>query len=483
MHAACAPLPGDARDAAEMMETHRHHQRVVVDGDDGGPASCHIGDLMRAKVIRNPFFSFPELLLPRRTCAWPFRCRWRVHRRRACIFSDAGETKRFHTLDGHGIVAATGGHCSRRGDRARLAPLRLRLHALGVEHAIYGTEDKRRPPSRSWPHWADWMQAAAMGDDWPDLPMMRRSALPARRPMPMQVPMAHHDPGWWWRGGARVLQDLLVRPAAAMPLCWTITTRHDRISAPCPGQARLYLPVVLMVAGIGTDGGCAQRPDRAKTRSISHAATGRTNPITDDEPGVSGQEFAPPWAAADRGWGRGTPLSRYRYAGNDRVRLRFGLPQGERVVPSTCRPAGAGRRQPEVQRHGKCLDPRDAACWSSASCPAAPGVPWRFPARLAKLERACLQTACHAARGKQDPSPPTAWNTTTWRCPAAASGATYDAHTPNELLRPDRRHGPTAPGFHHRRSSGIGQALAAWYHRAGWRWRWWRARNRDQIMG
>ncbi|MGL4810077.1 MAG: KdsC family phosphatase, partial [Giesbergeria sp.] len=60
-------------------------------------------------------------------------------------FSDAGETlKRFHTLDGHGIkLLQQAGIVPAVVTGRDSAPLRLRLRALGVEHAIYGTEDKR----------------------------------------------------------------------------------------------------------------------------------------------------------------------------------------------------------------------------------------------------------------------------------------------------------------------------------------------------
>ena len=61
-------------------------------------------------------------------------------------FSESGETlKRFNTLDGQGLkllqkagitpVVITGRDS---------APLRLRLKALGITHARFGTEDKRR---------------------------------------------------------------------------------------------------------------------------------------------------------------------------------------------------------------------------------------------------------------------------------------------------------------------------------------------------
>ena len=95
-------------------------------------------------------------------------------------FSESGETlKRFNTLDGHGLkllqkagitpVIITG-----RDSQA----LRVRLLALGIEHAHFGTEDKRPAAEQSLKTLGlDWSQAAAMGDDWPDLPVMGRAAL------------------------------------------------------------------------------------------------------------------------------------------------------------------------------------------------------------------------------------------------------------------------------------------------------------------
>ena len=95
-------------------------------------------------------------------------------------FSEQGETiKRFSTLDGHGLkllkqagitpVIITGRDS---------APLRVRLKALGIEHAKFGTEDKL-PAAEAFLKilGCGWHQAAAMGDDWPDLPMMQRAAM------------------------------------------------------------------------------------------------------------------------------------------------------------------------------------------------------------------------------------------------------------------------------------------------------------------
>jgi 3-deoxy-D-manno-octulosonate 8-phosphate phosphatase (KDO 8-P phosphatase) len=53
----------------------------------------------------------------------------------------------------------------------------LRLKALGIEHARFGTEDKL-PAAEDYLKTLGlgWHQAAAIGDDWPDLPVMQRAA-------------------------------------------------------------------------------------------------------------------------------------------------------------------------------------------------------------------------------------------------------------------------------------------------------------------
>jgi len=97
-------------------------------------------------------------------------------------FGETGETfKRFNTLDGHGIKLLQRAGITPAVITGRDAPaLRLRLAALGVEHARFGTEDKRPAAEEILATLGlAWHQAAAMGDDWPDLPVMRRSALAA----------------------------------------------------------------------------------------------------------------------------------------------------------------------------------------------------------------------------------------------------------------------------------------------------------------
>jgi len=95
-------------------------------------------------------------------------------------FTEHGETiKRFNTLDGHGIKLLQKAGITPAVVTGRdSAPLRLRLKNLGVEHAVFGTEDKV-PAAESILDQLGltWSQAAAMGDDWPDLPVMQRCAL------------------------------------------------------------------------------------------------------------------------------------------------------------------------------------------------------------------------------------------------------------------------------------------------------------------
>ena len=93
-------------------------------------------------------------------------------------FSGQGEElKRFHTLDGHGLKMLQKAGITPAVVTGRdSAPLRLRLKQLGVEHVRYGTEDKVPAAESILAELGlQWDQAAAMGDDWPDLPMMRRS--------------------------------------------------------------------------------------------------------------------------------------------------------------------------------------------------------------------------------------------------------------------------------------------------------------------
>jgi 3-deoxy-D-manno-octulosonate 8-phosphate phosphatase (KDO 8-P phosphatase) len=139
-------------------------------------------------------------------------------------FSDQGEViKRFHTLDGHGIkLLQHAGVVPAVITGRDSAALRNRLAALGVQHARFGTEDKAPAAQAVLDELGlDWSQAAAMGDDWPDLPMLRRAALAC------VPPGAHAEV-------LAVAHHVTVRAAGAgavRELCDLIVTAHGRYAA------------------------------------------------------------------------------------------------------------------------------------------------------------------------------------------------------------------------------------------------------------
>ncbi|HSH90676.1 MAG TPA: HAD hydrolase family protein [Ramlibacter sp.] len=130
--------------------------------------------------------------------------------------SDQGETlKRFHILDGLGLkllqragitpVVITG-----RDSK----PLRTRLEALGVTHVHYATEDKRPAAEKTLKELGlEWRAAAAMGDDWPDLPVMSRCAFacaPANAHPEVKAVAHHVTKLQGGHGAAREFCDLLL---------------------------------------------------------------------------------------------------------------------------------------------------------------------------------------------------------------------------------------------------------------------------------
>jgi 3-deoxy-D-manno-octulosonate 8-phosphate phosphatase (KDO 8-P phosphatase) len=132
------------------------------------------------------------------------------------LFTEAGETiKRFNVLDGQGFkmlqragieVAVITGRDSK--------PLRTRLAALGVQRAVFGTEDKLPAAQKILQDLhLDWHQAAAMGDDWPDLPLLARAALacaPSNAHAEVQAVAHHITQRAGGHGAARELCDIVL---------------------------------------------------------------------------------------------------------------------------------------------------------------------------------------------------------------------------------------------------------------------------------
>ncbi len=131
-------------------------------------------------------------------------------------FSESGETlKRFDSLDGHGIKLLARADITPVVVSGRdSAPLRLRLAALGVQHMRLGTEDKLPAAQALLAELGlAWDQAAAMGDDWPDLPLLRRAALacaPAQAHPEVRAIAHHVARAAAGHGAAREFCDLLL---------------------------------------------------------------------------------------------------------------------------------------------------------------------------------------------------------------------------------------------------------------------------------
>ena len=129
--------------------------------------------------------------------------------------AESESLKRFSVLDGQGLkllqqVGITPVVITGRDS----APLRLRMKALGITHARFGTEDKRPAAEEILVELGlDWSQAAAMGDDWPDLPVMQRVAFacaPANAHAQNKAIAHHVTTERGGEGAARALCDLLL---------------------------------------------------------------------------------------------------------------------------------------------------------------------------------------------------------------------------------------------------------------------------------
>lgn len=128
----------------------------------------------------------------------------------------AGETlKRFHTLDGHGLkllqrAGITPAVITGRDSRV----LRARLQALGITHVHYGTEDKRPAAEATLQALGlGWHQAAAIGDDWPDLAVLQRCAFacaPANAHLEVRARADHVTQALGGHGAAREFCDILL---------------------------------------------------------------------------------------------------------------------------------------------------------------------------------------------------------------------------------------------------------------------------------
>ena len=132
------------------------------------------------------------------------------------FISEHGESfKAFNSLDGHGLKLLAKGGIVPIVITGRDSPaVRRRVSDLGLAHATYGASDKLAA-AEEWlaKLGLSWDELAAMGDDWPDLPLLVRAAFacaPSNAHAEVKA-IAHHvtsvEGG---AGAARELCDLLL---------------------------------------------------------------------------------------------------------------------------------------------------------------------------------------------------------------------------------------------------------------------------------
>ena len=167
--------------------------------------------------LRSPALNFaPELLLKAQGVRVAFFDIDGVLTDGGLYLSEQGETlKRFNTLDGHGLKLLQRAGITPAVITGRDSPaLRARLQALGITHAHFGTEDKRPAAETTLQALGlAWQQAAAIGDDWPDLPVMRRAAFscaPANAHIEVKARAHHTTQAAGGHGAAREFCDLLL---------------------------------------------------------------------------------------------------------------------------------------------------------------------------------------------------------------------------------------------------------------------------------
>ncbi len=161
----------------------------------------------------------PELLLQARGVRWAiFDVDGVLTDGRIYIGEGGEQFKAFSTLDGHGLKLL---------DRAGIVPtvitgrdspaVRRRVADLGIEHAVYGAADKLAAAAELMRTLAlGWDTLAAMGDDWPDLPLLQRAAFacaPANAHIEVRALVHHVTQARGGHGAARECCDLLLMAA------------------------------------------------------------------------------------------------------------------------------------------------------------------------------------------------------------------------------------------------------------------------------
>ena len=123
--------------------------------------------------------------------------------------------KAFNSLDGHGLKLLAQGGITPVVITGRDSPaVRRRVADLGIAHAFYGVHDKLAAGDALMRTLRlDWAALAAMGDDWPDLPLMTRAAFtcaPLNAHAEVKAIAHHVTQATGGHGAARECCDLLL---------------------------------------------------------------------------------------------------------------------------------------------------------------------------------------------------------------------------------------------------------------------------------
>ena len=156
--------------------------------------------LTRAKAVRVVFFDVDGVLTDGKL-----------------YYSEQGEVlKAFHSLDGHGLKMLQRAGIVPAIISGRDSPaLRTRLAHIGVTQFALGTEDKLPAAEKLLTSLGlNWSQAAAMGDDWPDLPLLHHAAFacaPANAHIEAKAAAHFVTQTTGGMGAARELVDVLLQ--------------------------------------------------------------------------------------------------------------------------------------------------------------------------------------------------------------------------------------------------------------------------------
>lgn len=135
------------------------------------------------------------------------------------FIGESGELfKAFSTLDGQGLKLLLQAGILPIVITGRDSPaVRRRMLDLGLPHALYGVHDKLAAAQPLLDQLGiGWDEVAAMGDDWPDLPLLARagfSCAPANAHAEAKAVAHHVTPQAGGSGAAREFCDLLLMAA------------------------------------------------------------------------------------------------------------------------------------------------------------------------------------------------------------------------------------------------------------------------------